>query len=100
MNFRHPLLRPPIAAIAAAPVLLVALVSCTSYDPYTGSYEYDAGKTMAAVGTAALIGAIAVAADDDDYRRPPHHHHYYGAGPRPPGRPGPPPRPPRPPRPR
>jgi len=84
-----------VKAALSAGLALAILGACTSYNPYTGQYDYDAGKTMAAVGTAALVGSVAHSYDRYDYRpppvyrRPPHHHHYHHNRPhgRPAGRP-------------
>lgn len=102
MNARSLFRRKPIAAFFLGVIFPAVLASCTTYNPYTGTYDYDPGKTMAAVGTAALVGSVAAGPPRPprgDYRRPPQHHHYHSRGPRPgrgaPGRGGRPPRGPR-----
>lgn len=87
---------PPMKASPTMPLVFIAVFilsgfisGCTSYDPHTGTYEYDSGKTMVAVGTAALAGSVIYHESNRDkyyehrhyhykrYRRPPHHYHYH-----------------------
>lgn len=60
--------------------LLLGIVSgCSSYNPYTGRYEPDPGKTMMAVGGAAFAGSVVHHHNyhHHNYYRPPYHHHYH-----------------------
>jgi hypothetical protein len=73
--------------------LLGLMGGCTRYNPYTGRYDPDPGKTMVAVGSAALAGSVIYhEIDRHKYHRPRNHYHYHYHKPPRHRRPGHPPR--------